>query len=127
MIDIIDVRTGLMIELNKVSQANKVYYEGAPEDAAYPYLIYSLTDSDADGANTEVFQLYINGWDLSDSTTVIENMMVNLNEKLDKVMIRTTSCSFRAELDNRLTIDDTSDARIKRREYRYALRVISTR
>lgn len=127
MIDMVDLRTGLVAELNKVALATKVYHEDAPADAAYPYVIYLLTDSNADGANTEVFQLYINGWDKGPDTTAVENLMNQVNAVLDKVMISTASCSFRAELDNRLTIREDSDALINRREYRYALRVISTR
>jgi hypothetical protein len=119
---IIDIRTQLYTILSNIATT---YYENAPLDATYPYLVYNLEDSQFDGANTEIFQLYINGWDKSDSSAALEGIMQSVQDAINNKVINGTKVSMHCILDSRLNIDEESDDRLKRREYRYGLRVIS--
>ena len=124
---IIDIRIALQNVLKTIPNISKAYYEDAPDDAVYPYLVYELNSSDADGSSTEVFSLYINVWDNKSNTTILETIMDDINDTIDNVVIDANNISIRALLDTRLNINDSSDARLKRREYRYSLRTIRNR
>lgn len=125
--NVVEIRKALLLDV-KASVTPNVYYEDAPVDATYPYLILSLIDSNYDGASTEVFDLYVNGWDDDSDTTALETLMYNLNELINDKVYPTpgTSFSFRSVLDKKLTINDP-DSLLKRREYRYSVRAIQRR
>jgi len=125
--NIIEIRKALMADIKII--AARVFYEDSPPTATtYPFAVFELFDSTADGANTEVFDLYINGWDQSSDTTILETMMFNINNLIDKKTyeIDSTTLSFRAELNKKLNIKD-DDVTLSRREYRYTVNAIQRR
>jgi|LGVE01.1.fsa_nt_gb hypothetical protein len=125
--NIIEMRKAYTADLKTI--IDRVFYEDSPPDGTiYPFIVYELIDSTPDGANTEIFDLYINGWDQSSDTTILETLMFNINNLIDKktYVIDETTLSFRAELNKKLNIKDV-DVTLKRREYRYTVNSIQRR
>ena len=124
--NVLELRAALDSDITDLGYA--VYYEDAPTDGPYPYLVIELTDSIPDGANTEIFLMYINGWDIGPDTTPLENMMFALNNRIDKktYLVPGSTLSMRPELDNKLSLNDP-DVTLKRREYRYQVRTMQAR
>lgn len=128
--NVTEIRKYMMATLKTILEVgDRVYYEDSPPDGTtYPFIVVELFDSNADGASTEVFDMYINGWDNVSDTTVLESIMYQVNQLIDDTVheVSGTSLSFRAVLDKKRIIRD-ADVRLKRREYRYSVRSIQRR
>lgn len=113
----IELRTALQEYLKTLHQ--RVYFQGAPNNAKYPYIVYDIPSIVPDGEGYELITVDIDGWDSNDTgdTMSIENLMTNINA-LDKKVLTTDNISVVFYLDNKLTVID-DDKRIKRRRYTY--------
>jgi hypothetical protein len=122
-------------EIRKAYQAaiktvvDRVFYDDSPPDTTpYPFVVFELFDSTADGSATEVFDLYIDGWDNDSDTTVLEGIMFDITNLIDKQLYSDVSgeLSFRAELEKKMLIRDP-DVQLKHRQYRFTVRSIQRR
>lgn len=117
-----------VIELRKVissylkSKHLRVYFEAAPENAIYPYLVYDLPNSSDDGS-MEQFVLDVDGWDAPANldTTALETMMDTVDTGLHRKTVSISGLAMTFYRENRLTLTD-EDVRIRRRKYVYQVR-----
>ena len=102
----------------------RVYFQVAPDNAIYPYLIYDIPSIYCDGEGGESVVLDIDGWDSNTTgdTTAVENLMLAINA-LDKKVLTTDNMSVVFYLDNKMALTDT-DKSIKRRKYTYSGRLM---
>lgn len=98
----------------------RVFFEIAPDDALYPYLVFDLPNSIDDGS-MERFMLDVDGWDNSADTTALETLMENLDNVLHRKTVMMGNISATIYRENRLTLPD-DDKRIRRRKYVYQIR-----
>lgn len=106
----------------------RVYYERAPKDEIYPYLVYVL-DFSVDDGSLENFVLEVDGWDAPEGgvTTALETMMDTADSVLNRAALYLDGgYVLHIRRDNRRTIDD-DDSRISRRQYVYQARVFERR
>lgn len=104
----------------------RVYYEDAEEGAAYPYLVYNLSDSIHDGT-LEQFVLDVDGWDDKPDTTALENMMDEAHNALQGLAVPVDDeMVFIFWLDNRRSLRDENPS-LRRRQYTYAVRTYERR
>src|SRR5690554_4591960 len=106
----------------------RVYYEQAPEGAAYPYLTYLMPDSLDDGT-LEQFVLEVDGWDApaDGSTVVLEQMMHAADRAIQRLVVVVNGVlTMRFLHDRRLVLDD-DDPAIRRRQYVYQARTYERR
>jgi hypothetical protein len=123
----IEVRKALIPFLKTLHP--RVYYQIAPENAIYPYIVYDIPSIFCDGEGGEVVVLDIDGWDSNDTgdTTIIETLMATINGKLDdegnptgldKKTLITSEIAVTYFIENKLSLTD-EDKKIKRRKYIY--------
>lgn len=123
------------IELKKIINAylktkhNRIYFQSAPEDAVYPYIVYDMPNSVDDGS-METFVLDIDGWDSTKDTTTLETLMsvidgngnkltpTGLNKKTVSINGEITATFYR---ENRLSLVD-DDPKIIRKKYIYQIK-----
>lgn len=113
----IELRTALSTYLKTLHP--RVYFQGAPENAVFPYIVYDIPQSVSDGENYEVINLDIDGWDSNSTgdTVVLETLMSNISA-IDKHTLITDNIAVTFYLETKLTLED-DDKRIKRRKYTY--------
>jgi hypothetical protein len=129
-----------LIEIRKVLSTYlktlhpRVYFQIAPSDAVFPYIVYDLPSIFSDGEGGETATLDIDGWDMNSTgdTTAIENLMKTINGKLDengnptgldKRTLVAEDIVVTFFLENKLSLLD-DDKRIKRRKYTYSGKLI---
>ncbi|MBO0962496.1 hypothetical protein J1P26_22640 [Neobacillus sp. MM2021_6] len=126
-----------MIELRKVIKSYlktihpKVYFQAAPDDAPYPYIVYDFPNINSDGEIQEITVVDIDGWDRPSTgdTTNLENLMSLINGDgdlmaptgLNKGVLSDDQIAVSFYLDTKLPLVDT-DPMIKRRKYVYQAR-----
>lgn len=76
---------GLRKEMESLTGA---YYEEAPEDAAYPYAVFSLRRL-GDGEGKQTCSLEVNIWDQHPYYSRAEDMMDALEERLHRCSLNT--------------------------------------
>jgi hypothetical protein len=117
------------VELRKAIQASlksihpRVYFQYAPNEAVYSYLVYDFPNSTDDGL-MERFVLEVDGWDrpTDGDTTSLEKLMDNADKELHrKVIVVNGELALIFYRENRLSLPD-DDQRIKRRKYVYQIR-----
>jgi hypothetical protein len=111
------------------TKSTRVYFEEAPDNATYPYVVYNLPNS-ISAFNREDFSLEIDVWDNVNNTTALETLVGNidgngdltnptgLNYKNIYVSNKLAATFYR---ESRLIIRD-EDKRIKRRQLRYRIK-----
>lgn len=97
---------------------NRVYWEIAPENATYPYLVYDF-QLYPDGEGGELVTLSIDGWDktLLGDTIPLETLMAKV-KTLDTKIITTDNISVVFFNENMLSIAD-DDKTLRHRSYNY--------
>ena len=115
----IELRKALLDLLK--TQHSQVYFQIAPDDAVFPYVVYDLPNSVDDGT-LENFVLDIDVWDIDTDTTVLETLISNIDNVLHRKTIYIAD-TVNAILyrENRMTLAD-DDKRIRRRKYIYQAR-----
>ena len=125
MIKVIEIREIIQTALNSVHP--RVYYQTAPDTAAFPYLVYDLPNSTDDGT-LEQFVLDVDAWDSTNGdTTIVEILIDSADKSLHRKTItvdEVLAVTFYRE--NRLTLTD-DDPNIKRRKYTYEVRTFERR
>lgn len=113
----IEVRKAIVTYLKTLHP--RVYFQVAPEKALFPYIVYDLPNSFSDGEGGEIITLDIDGWDsnTTNDSTVIENMMKNINN-IDKKVLMNDEISMVFYLENKMALVD-DDKSIKRKKYTY--------
>lgn len=112
-----------MIELRTITQSQlkavhpRVYFQVAPENEKFPYLVYDLRVYDS-GENHQLVTLDVDGWGNSADTTTLETLMADVNKNLNKQTVITDNIVVTFYLENKLAMTD-DDPRIKRRKYIY--------
>lgn len=108
------------------TKADRVYYENAPENATFPYVVFNFASTFYSGPREDV-SLEIDIWDDKEDTTAIENLSDNIcgdSDKLDPTGLNHKNIFVAAllaatfYLDGRYSIPD-DDKRIKRRQLRF--------
>lgn len=114
----IEVRKALNLYLKTLHP--RVYFQTAPENAVFPYIVYDLPNIISDGEGGEIVTLDIDGWDMNTTgdTTTIENLMQTINS-IDKQVLTTDEITVVFYLENKMALID-DDKRIKRRKYTYS-------
>jgi len=102
----------------------RVYFQAAPENAQFPYLVYDFTQITNDGEEFETVALDVDGWDMSvgGDTTAIENLMDEVNQALNKKTLTAEGLAVTFYLDRKIPLVDDNPA-IKRRKYIYEARL----
>jgi hypothetical protein len=115
-----------MIELRKALHKHlktihtRVYFQQAPDNAQFPYLVYNMPSLNDDGEGHQLITLDIDGWDAPETgdTTALETLMASVNTGMNKKTIVTEDFAATFYLENKLSLTD-DDPRIKRRKYVY--------
>jgi hypothetical protein len=118
MSKIIELRKSIHSLLKSVHA--RVYFQNAPDNATYPYLVYDLPNSIDDGL-MERFVLEVDGWDQSKDTTTIETLMSNMDAEMHRKVVVVNGIAMIFYRENRLSLID-DDPRIRRRKYVYQIR-----
>lgn len=113
-----------MTELRTIVQSqllalhSRVYFQVAPEDAVFPYLVYDIPDIFDDGEWFKRATVDVDGWDLptDGDTTALETLMETVKDGLNKQTIVSASAGASFFLSSMHSLVD-DDKRIKRRKY----------
>lgn len=102
----------------------RVYFQVAPENAQFPYLVYDFTQITNDGEEFETVALDVDGWDIpaKGDTTELETLMQTVNDVLNKKTLTTEGLAVTFYLDRKIPLVDDNPG-IKRRKYIYEARL----
>lgn len=98
-----------------------VYLEVAPNEVAYPYIVFSLPNSVNVESDRQDYTLQINIWDNKTDTTALETLTDLIDGKLYKRQYLDSNQFIKFERESRLMVPDT-DPSIKRRQLRYTVK-----
>jgi hypothetical protein len=118
----IKLRTALQAYLK--TKHPRVYFQAAPENAQYPYLVYDFPNTFDDGEASQTVTVDVDGWDApaGGDTTELETLMETVNGNgttgLNKKTLTTDDIVVTFYLDNKIPLTD-DDKRIRRRKYIY--------
>lgn len=120
MSKMVAMRQAIQAQLKSVHP--RVYYEMAPDDAKYPFLVYNFSNSVDDGT-MENFVLDVDGWDSpQDANTLpLEQMMAEADAVFKQLVIQETGMAFVFYRENRLPLTD-ADKRLRGRRLVYQVR-----
>ena len=96
---------------------SNVYFEQAPENATFPYIVFKLPNSTENEAR-EDFILEVDIWDNNSDTTTLETLTNNIDTQLNRTHHTETNVVCSIYRINRLMIPDP-DPNIRRRQLRY--------
>ncbi len=102
----------------------RIYFQDAPENAQFPYLVYDFTQIINDGEEFETVAVDIDGWDMpaDGDTTALETLMQTVNDALNKKTLTAEGLAVTFYLDRKIPLrDDNKD--IRRRKYIYEARL----
>ena len=102
----------------------RVYFQAAPENAQFPYLVYDFTQITNDGEEFETVALDVDGWDMpaKGDTTALETLMQTVNDVLNKKTLTAEELAVTFYLDRKIPLVDDNPG-IKRRKYIYEARL----
>src|SRR5690554_4928057 len=102
----------------------RVYFQVAPENAQFPYLVYDFTQITNDGEEFETVALDVDGWDMpaKGDTTALETLMQTVNDVLNKKTLTAEGLAVTFYLDRKIPLVDDNPG-IKRRKYIYEARL----
>lgn len=116
----------LKIQLSKQLKAvhPRVYFENAPDDAIYPYIVYSFGSSYTNRAN-EIYALDIDVWDKNQSSRAVDELLSKINKALNMTSYIDDKIQYSLYYDRKLDTG-SDDKTLKRKtivfELRYAER-----
>jgi hypothetical protein len=110
----INIRTAIQTYLK--SKSSRVYFQVAPDDAIYPYIVYDIINIYDDGEETQLIALDVDGWDNNSDTTTLETLMQTVD--LNKQVLTTDNLSVAFFLENKIPLKD-EEPQINRRKYTY--------
>jgi len=124
----IELRRTLTTYLKSVHP--RVFFQVAPDDAVYPYLVLDFPNDAPDGEGLEVVVVDIDGWDDDTDTTALEALMAAVNGNGDRETptglnhrtLKTDTLVASFYIDRKLPLRDT-DPRLRRRKYVYQARL----
>lgn len=74
--NILELRKAIQTFL--LTKTTRVYFENAPENAAYPYVVFNLPSS-TENYQREDFRLEVDIWGNSNDTTALETLVGNID------------------------------------------------
>lgn len=118
----LEIRKALLARLKTFHP--RVYFQVAPADAVFPYLVYDFPNVRDDGEALEVAVVDIDGWDepTNGDTTAVETLMTAVNAGLNKKTLTAENMAVTFYLDTKIPLRD-DDPRIRRRKYIYQARL----
>jgi len=101
-----------------------VFFQVAPDDAQFPYIVYDFTQITDDGEEFETVALDVDGWDMpaNGDTTALETLMKSVNDSLNKKTLTTEGLAVTFYLDRKIPLLD-DNKNIRRRKYIYEARL----
>ena len=102
----------------------RVYFQLAPDDAQFPYLVYDFTQIINDGEEFETVAVDVDGWDMpaDGDTTALETLMQTVNDALNKKTLTAEGTAVTFYLDRKIPLLD-DNKNIRRRKYIYEARL----
>lgn len=104
----------------------RVYFQIAPDNAQFPYLVYDFTQIQNDGEDFETVAVDIDGWDMPSNgdTTALETLMETVNNGFNKKTLTADGLAVTFYLDRKIPLrDDDPKSLIKRMKYIYEARL----
>jgi hypothetical protein len=83
----------------------RVYFLKAPNNAQFPYLVYTIELTDL-GDGLRMVTLDVDGWDNQDHTTVLETLMTSVKNALDRNLSINENLFLSFYLDRQLALTD---------------------
>lgn len=115
------------VVIQKLREYNdRVYYQHAPNDKKYPYIVYNFPNSFTD-EEQEVFNLDVDIWDNKQDTSVIENLMTDIWRGLQRYRYIDDDIQLSIYRDTRLPPLDEDEVSIKRRKMIFQVRYFDRR
>jgi hypothetical protein len=102
----------------------RVYFQQAPTNAVFPYLVYEFSNVLDDGEGLQIINLDVDGWDNEDDSTPLELLMENLNNNLNKMTLTIDSLVVTFYLDRILYLKDEGYPSLNRTKYMYQARLM---
>jgi hypothetical protein len=128
----IELRKAINTYLRTIHQ--RVYFQSAPSDAPFPYVVYDIPNINDDGELQELIIIDIDGWDRPEkgNTMPLEFLMDSINGDgdlinptgLNKRTLTAEKIAVSFYLETKLTLTDT-DPLIKRRKYTYQAKLFN--
>ena len=119
MITYLELRTEIQRILKTLHP--RVFFNVAPDDAVFPYVVFDLPNS-VDSGDLENYVMDIDVWDTNTDTTTLETLIGTIDNALHrKSIVLGGKMGFVIYRENRLTLTD-DDKRIRRRKYIYQVR-----
>jgi hypothetical protein len=83
----------------------RVYFLKSPNDAQFPYLVYTIEVTDL-GDDLKMVTLDVDGWDNKEDTTELEDLMVTVKNGLNRKIILNDDLFMSMYLDRQLAPPD---------------------
>lgn len=114
----VELRT--MIQTYLKTKNSRIYFQIAPDNATYPFVVYELPNSIDDGA-MENFVLDIDVWDDKSDTTALETLASDIDNGLHRLTLVQNGLGATFYRTSRLSMTD-DDSRLRRRRLIYQIR-----
>ncbi|TWE06403.1 hypothetical protein FB550_102425 [Neobacillus bataviensis] len=83
----------------------RVYFLKSPDNAQFPYLVYTIQITDLSD-NLKMVTLDVDGWDNKEDTTELEDLMVSVKNGLNRQVILNDNLFMSMYLDRQLVVPD---------------------